>query len=116
LNGAKTKGEAPLFRDAYSLAGTVAAELEQGSSHSALRARLVQDTLRVLDAIVLALAGIERAERLVDADADLRLLRVHMRLACDLDVVDHEFLLAVAEEADRIGRQLGGWRRQLGDV
>ena len=116
MSGDKDKGEAPLFRDAYALAGTLTAEMEQGVSFPALRTRLVQDALRVLDSIVLALAGVERPERLVDADADLRLLRVHMRLACDLELVDREFLLAVAEQADAIGRQIGGWRRQLHGV
>jgi 23S rRNA-intervening sequence protein len=103
----------PLFRDTFALCGVVLEEVELEAGFQDVRRRLGRGALRLLDDVTLAFAGFERQERLADADAELATLRVQLRLAYELEVLDEEMFLALAEQADRIGRQLGGWLKKL---
>ena len=105
---------APLQRDTLALCGVLIQELDKGRSHPVLRDRLGRGCLRLLDSVSLALGDFDRAGRLLDADAELRSLRTQILLAYELGMVEEDLFLALAEQCDRIGRQIGGWRRSLG--
>lgn len=105
--------EAPLHHDVVALAGVLLEELETGRSFPGLRRRLADGALRLVDAVTLAVAGFDRADRLDAADAELRTLRTHIGLALDLGVVPEGLFLALAEQIDLVGRQIGGWLRAL---
>ncbi len=103
----------PLYRDAFALCGVLLEELERETSHQRLRRRLGDCALRLLDEVTLAFGNFGRRERLEDADAELAVLRTHLRLAYELEVLEEEMFLALAEQADAVGRQLGGWLKKL---
>lgn len=103
----------PLYRDAFALCGVLMEELEKAAAYDQLRRHLGAGALRLLDAVTLALNGFERRRHLELADAELCTLRGHVRLAHELDVFDEETFLALAEQADVIGRQIGGWLKKL---
>jgi hypothetical protein len=44
------------------------------------------------------------------------LLRLHLRLAAEKDLIDHRRLLHANQQMRDIGRQIGGWRKRLGGV
>ncbi len=103
----------PLYRDTFALCGVLLEELEQDAGHERLRRRLGDGALRLLDDVALAFGGFERLERLEDADAELATLRTQLRLALELEVFEEETFLALAEQSDAIGRQVGGWLKKL---
>lgn len=103
----------PLYRDAIALCGVLLEELEGGARHPGLRRRLEEGALRLLDDVALALAGLDRLDRVEDADVELRTLRVHLHLAYELEVLEEEVFLALAGQADAVGRQVGGWLKKL---
>ncbi len=103
----------PLYRDTLALCGVLLAELEAESGHERLRGRMGDGALRLLDGVSLALAGFDRLDRVVDADAELCTLRTHFHLALELELLDEETFLALVEQADAIGRQLGKWLQKL---
>lgn len=102
--------EAPLYVHAHDLARWVLANV---GGDGALTRRLHEGALALLDAVVLALKGDEREVRLTEADDANALLRVHVRLARELGLVDDRRLLFLTRELDSIGRQIGGWLRRL---
>ncbi len=106
----------PLYDDTFALAGVLLEELEHGREHPELRRRVASGALALLDAVTLALGGFERHDRLVDADAELRTLRTQVRLARNLGMLTDESALAIAEQTESIGRQIGGWLRRLESV
>ena len=69
--------------------------------------------LALLDAVVLAAKGFDRERNLDAADEAAAVLRVRVRLAHQLGVIDERQLLFAAKELDEIGRQLGGLQRHL---
>ncbi len=103
----------PLYRDSLALCGVLLHELAGGESYAALRRHLEEGALRLVDQVSLALAGMDRRERVEGADAELQALRAHLHLALELGMVDEEGFLALAEQADAVGRQLGGWLKKL---
>lgn len=107
--------ETPLHRDTLALCGVLLQDLgEEGAK--VLRQRLATSALVVLEDVTLAVAGYDRIARLQDADAGLRLFRNHLRLAHELGLLEKESFLEFAEQADVIGRQLGGWLKRLRHV
>ena len=107
--------------DAFALAAALLAEIEEGgrAPHRALRERLSDAALRLAELVTLALTtrdAEERHLRVLDADAALAVLRLHLRLARALDVLAEDAFLAFAEQSDCVGRQLGGWLRKLSAV
>jgi hypothetical protein len=103
----------PLYRDTLALCGVLLEELGREAGYDALRRRLAEGALRLLDEVSLALAGFDRRERIEEADAELRALRAHLHLAFELDVLAEDAFLSLAEQADAVGRQVGGWLRRL---
>ncbi len=108
--------DTPIFRDTLALSRELLAEAESGEGYALLRERLARGALRLLDHVVLAVGGFDRYERLLDADAELRTLRAHLLLAFESGVLEEEVFLGFSEQADRIGRQIGGWLRKLDQV
>lgn len=104
---------APLYRDTLALCGVLLEETEAGTALGPLRRRLAEGAIRLLDEVTLALAGFDRAERLQAADAELCTLRAQLRLAVELELLEDESFLDLAEQADRVGRQVGGWLAKL---
>ncbi len=103
--------QAPLFADTFSLCEWLLRHLDRETS--VLARALCDDALRILEAVVLALKGWSRPERIAEADECLIVLRVHLRLAGATGLLAEPQLLFALECADRIGRQLGGWQRSL---
>ena len=103
----------PLHRDTLALCGVLLEELEGAVRFQALKRRLAEGALHLLDLVSLALAGSARRERLEAADAELQALRGQLRLAYELELLAEEPFLELAEQADAIGRQLGGWLKKL---
>ena len=111
-----TVRSSPLYNDTFALCGAVLEDMERGGGHGVLRARISRGAIRLLDAVTLAVEGMDRHDRLLDADAELRTLRTHLQLARQLGVLDDEVRLALAEQTEGIGRQIGGWLRKLESV
>lgn len=105
--------EAPLYRDTLALCGVLLEDLDGSVSFAALRWRLCDGALRLLDAVALALGGFERTEQLLAADAELRALRAQLHLAFELELLEPESFFTLAEQADLVGRQVGGWLAKL---
>jgi len=108
---AARSGDRPrrLRREALTFAGVLLEELDRGESHPALRGRLARRALTLQEALTLAEAGLDTEERLLDAEAALLTLRVQMRLAYDLGVLDEDPWLALAEQCELVGGLLGAW-------
>jgi hypothetical protein len=104
--------ETPLHRDALALCGVLLEELGDAGA-AVLRQRLASSALTVLEDVTLAVAGRDRVERLEDADAGLQLFRTHLRLAHELGLLEEASFLEFAEQADVVGRQIGGWLKSL---
>jgi hypothetical protein len=114
--------EAPLFVDAYDLALDLCRHLQRADVEQWCRAnqvlgqRAVSSALDLVDRITLALKGFDRDDNAAAADESLAVLRVQLRLAMDLGLVERRQHLSLIERMDAIGRQLGGWRKSLNDV
>lgn len=101
---------APIYTRAHDLARWLLAHLP---GEGPLTRRMQHEAIDLLDGLVLALADRDRAQHLARADDQLRLLRAHVRLAHDIELLDAAQVVFLAEQLDDIGRQLGGWRRHL---
>ncbi len=105
---------APLLRSTMGLCADLLESLEAISGSTPLRRHLAEVVLRLLDHVTLAVERHDRLESLREADAALAVLRVHLTLALELELLDEEAFIELVEQADGIGRQIGGWLRQLG--
>jgi hypothetical protein len=54
-------------------------------------------------------AKAEKLPVLEDASMKLNLLRVFVRLMCDVKAIDNKKYIALESKIDEIGRMLGGW-------
>ncbi|MBN8454034.1 hypothetical protein [Accumulibacter sp.] len=72
---------------------------------------LAERALRLLDAITFALKDIDRDEALQQADLLLIQLRLRLRLAMETELLSAQQAHFALQQADHIGRQLGGWRK-----
>ena len=102
---------APLYVDAYDLANWLLGHLNECTD--TLSRDICRYSLDLLDAVVLALKGWERWERLEQAERHLLRLRQRIRLAETQGMFDDRQALHALEICDRIGRQIGGWQRSL---
>lgn len=114
--------EAPLFIRAFDLHSWLLDRLDgpKASGHTSgyeqVRRSVLIESRELLHAVSLALASFDTPERLVAADGHATLLRVHLRLASEKNLLgDRQLLHANGELAD-IGRQIGGWQRRLRDA
>ena len=102
--------QAPVFVQAFDVAAWLLRQVKGGD---ALPQAVHRDALAMLDHVVLALKGVDRAHHVDRADAVNAVLRVRLRLAHEVGLLNERQLLYVAGELDEIGRQLGGWLRSL---
>jgi hypothetical protein len=106
---------APLYSDGFALCAWLHGRL--GERADELSRTVCRTALALLGYLVLALKapadGGARDAHIADADQSLVLLRVHIQLAESTDAITQDQSLHALEIADRIGRQLGGWRRSL---
>jgi hypothetical protein len=109
--------EAPLFIRAYDLHGWLLDRLEgDGVSHRVVRDTVLDHSRGLLAAVTLAVSRFNSEERLIDADEQATLLRVHLRLAAEKSLLDDRQLLYATTALRDIGRQIGGWRKRLEQV
>ncbi len=119
--------EAPVFVRAYDLHSWLLDHLDIVIEHDEdsaketrffpeLRRSVLRHSRRLLNAVSLAVARFDRGERLLEADEQATLLRIHLRLASEKELLDDRQLLYATGELTDIGRQLGGWRRHLESV
>jgi hypothetical protein len=114
--------EAPLFVDAYDLALDLCRLLGSPSTDGEHRCcgelgkRVSATALDLLERITLTLKGYDQEDNAEQADERLAVLRVHLRLAMDLGLIERQRHLALIELLDAIGRQLGGWLKRLREV
>ncbi len=106
----------PLYRDALALCGVLLEELEEErpgtEPFEVLRRGLGEGALDLLGDICLALSGLERLSALESADARLCVLRGRLQLGLELGLLGEELFLELAEQADTVGRQIGGWLKK----
>ncbi len=106
-------GPPPLYRDTLALSGVLFEELEDQPRHPQLCRALREDALFVLGEVSAALAGRDQRLHLDRADAALHRLRAELQLALELELLDEDAYLDLAEHADAIGRQIGGLLRAV---
>ena len=102
---------APIFTDTFSLCQWLLHHFDR--ERSILARRLCDNAVVLLEIVTLALRDRLRDERLEQADERLIALRLHLRLASEIGLLNEQQLLFALDSADRIGRQLGGWQRAL---
>lgn len=102
---------APIYVDAFSLCEWVLGRLD--GRPGVLAGALCRLSLRLLTALSLALRDRRRDAQLAAADECLLTLRVLLQLAHKRGLLTEEQLVHALDLADRVGRQLGGWRRAL---
>ncbi|MGE3541780.1 MAG: hypothetical protein AB7N91_30695 [Candidatus Tectimicrobiota bacterium] len=83
--------------------------------HDLLAQSLAQEGLRLLDSITLALKNIDREQALEEADVLVLRLRLRLRLAVETGLLDERQGQYALQQADSIGRQLGGWHKSLSE-
>jgi hypothetical protein len=55
----------------------------------------------------------ERREHLISVSGSIDVLRVLIRLASDIKIIDQKRYLTLQEHLDEIGRMLGGWIKSI---
>lgn len=105
---------APIFADTRRLCEWLLGHFDDHGG--VLAPRICGTALDLLEAVTLALKNRSREEQIDRADEVLIHLRVVLRLAETTELLNEEQTLYALEQADQIGRQLGGWRRSLGVV
>ncbi len=108
--------EAPIFVRAYDLHSWLVGRLAEVEAHPILQRTVLRHSEDLLDAVTLAVSRFDTDERLITADEHVALLRVHLRLACDKELLSDRQLLFANEALRDIGRQIGGWRKSLRGV
>lgn len=107
------KDPAPIHRDTFDHAAAVLRTL--GASPHPLVRVLCGQSIRLLEEITLSLANRSRERHLPEADDRLAVLRMHLRLAMHLELIEEPRGLDMLRRLGGIGRQLGGWRKHLDD-
>jgi len=107
------KDPAPLFTDTYDLASRLLGRVHAKPSH--LAAELCRLAPALLDAVTAALRRRDDIEALEDADDLLGQLRLRLRLAAEIGLLDERQTLHALERADSIGRQIGALLRHRAD-
>lgn len=102
-----------LTRKLYELRGTVPKH-----DRYALWQRCENIVLEILEGILLAsqLGKSKKLEPLERVSAKLNVLRVFLRLAKDLKIMDLKKYGLIEEMVDEMGRMLGGWIKSTKDV
>ena len=103
---------APLFTDSYDLTVWLLAHFDTNRSHLAVD--LCRLALTLLDAVTQALRDRDDIEALDQADDLLTALRLRLRLAGEIELLQERQMLHALERADTIGRQIGALLRHRG--
>ena len=104
-----TNAPAPIFTATYDLASWVLKVLNDNPDQ--VSRDLCSRALELLSLITFALKGRDRLMRLDAADEILIRIRLDLRLAADLGLIEQRQALHGLEMADGVGRQLGAWLR-----
>lgn len=105
---------APVFTDAFQLCAWILRHFNDDPR--VLPRSLCQRSLRLLSMVTLALKDRDREASLIAADEILIALRPELRLAVAVDALTEEQMIHALGYVDRIGRQIGGWRKSLAEV
>ncbi|NJL27689.1 MAG: hypothetical protein HC897_07205 [Thermoanaerobaculia bacterium] len=105
--------EAPLFVRSYDLYSWLLDRFAEARSHPELGRAVLEHGRALLEAVALALARFDVAERLIAADEHATVLRAHLRLASEKGLLTDRQLLHATGELRDIGRQIGGWRKRV---
>ncbi|MDJ0840188.1 MAG: hypothetical protein QNK37_27005 [Acidobacteriota bacterium] len=100
---------APLFTACYDLLSWLLDRTEGVDAFAPLNRALITQAVRLTESITLALQGFDADLRIGDADEAAALLRLHLRLAADKDLLTREQQVFAVSCLDEIGRQIGGW-------
>ncbi|MBF0434631.1 MAG: hypothetical protein HQL77_04580 [Magnetococcales bacterium] len=93
---------APLYGDTMRLAALILRVTEAPTfRQSPLGWRLQEGVLRLVDHVVLALAGQERQQRIAAADAELQTLRAHCFLALQMALMEEDLFLNRTQHGKR---------------
>ncbi len=103
------KDPAPLFTDTYDLTSWLLGRLHANPSH--LAAEVCRLASALLDAVTAALRRRDDIGSLDEADDLLARLRLRLRLAAEIELLQERQMLHALEQADTIGRQLGALLR-----
>ena len=105
--------DTPIFRKTYDLYKTFygyRADISKQDRYTIWQ-KCESLILEVLEAVLLAghIGKIEKLPILESASSKLNLLRVFIRLMCDIKAIDNRKYLTLQSDIDEIGRMLGGW-------
>lgn len=107
---------APLQHDAIAFAGVLLDLVDRedpSAGFPSARNRLATASLAVVEEVVLAFRRQDPVPHLHAADDALAVARVHLSIALGLGFLSQDAHLALMDQADRIGRQIGALLRSL---
>ncbi len=108
--------ESPIFTCSYDLHAWLLDRFAEAQRCPPVCRAVVHHSRALLEAVTLALLRFDTAERLVEADQHTALLRVHLRLAAEKELIDDRQLLHANGLLRDVGRQIGGWLKHLDGV
>ena len=108
--------ESPIFTRSYDLHTWLLGRFEKIRGYRPLCRAVADHSRGLLEAVTLALLRFDTAERLIEADQHVALLRVHLRLAAEKELIDDRQLLHANGLLRDVGRQIGGWLKHLDEV
>ncbi len=108
--------EAPVFTRSYDLHTWLLDRFADSERYPPVGRAVLDHSRGLLEAVTLALLRFDTAERLVDADRHTALLRVHLRLAAEKELIDDRQLLHANGLLRDVGRQIGGWLKHVDGV
>lgn len=104
--------QAPIFTATWDLCVWLLNKT-QAYPHHVLARSLAEEVLRLLDTVTMALKNMDRDSALDEADLLLIRLRLRLRLAVETALLDERQGQYALRLADDIGRQLGGWQKDI---
>ncbi|MBV6467498.1 MAG: hypothetical protein PGMFKBFP_02861 [Anaerolineales bacterium] len=108
--------ESPIFTKTYDLLlWLIPATMKFPKEQRFVLAKRIQDTaFDFQEALLAAGMGMERTQRLQDADVLLRKLQVYIRMSVNLKFITVRQYEHVSKMTVEIGKILGGWRKKAG--
>ncbi len=107
--------EAPLFARGYTFFSWLLDRMAKGRTFPFLRNTVLKTGAALIEDLTLALQGFDTHERAYRADEALALLRLYLRLAEEKRVLNEDQYLFAMETMEEMGKQLGGWLKNLRD-
>lgn len=105
--------EAPIFIRAYDLHGWLLDRIGPAAKSPEVGRAVLHHSRGLLETVSLALSRFDTHGRLIEADEHATLLRVHLRLAREKELLSDRQLVYANGELRDVGRQIGGWLRRL---